>query len=222
MGILALVAWAALAAPQDPAAEPADVTVSVPAALSSAPTPPPPQAAPDPAPATASPSVAIPAQDPSPRSGRVLEDRPESGPSLGGFLVGSVAVVVLLGGALILLRRLGRNSRLLGTGGPIRVLARKPLGPKQDVFLVEIGSRVLVVGSTREHLSALGEFSAPDEVAALRAGLPRREDDSQRFEFRESLREGLRDQEAPREDRVFASIADELAELRKTVRAWRA
>lgn len=221
MGILALVAWAAWAAPQEPAAEPADVAVTVPAALSSAPTPPALQAAPDPVPAPASPALGIPAQSP-PRSGRVLEDRPESGPSLGGFLAGSLVVVGVLGGALVLLRRLGRNSRLLGTGGPIRVLARKALGPKQDVFLVEIGPRVIVIGSTREHLSALGEFSGPDEVAALRAGLPERAEESQRAEFRESLREGLRDQEAPREDRVFASIADELAELRKTVRAWRA
>ena len=42
------------------------------------------------------------------------------------------------------------------------------------------------------------------------------------------LREGLRGEEGspsggpPREERVFASIADELAEIRKTVRAWRA
>jgi len=68
----------------------------------------------------------------------------------------------------------------------------------------------------------LGEFSGPDEVARLRAELPQRKDDSHRVEFRDSLREGLREEEAPREERVFASIADELAEIRKTVRAWRA
>jgi len=220
MGLLALVAWAALAAPQESAAESADVTVSVPAALSS------PQSAPEPASPSAKASedkqtsLAIPAQDP-PRTGRVLEDRVEPGPSVGGFVLGSLAVVALLGGALLILRRYGKNSRFLGAGGPIRVLARKPLGPKQEIFLVEVGTRVVMIGSTREQLTALGEFTGPDEVAALRASLPQR-DDSQRVEFRESLREGLRDQEAPREERVFASIADELAEIRKTVRAWRA
>jgi len=220
MGLLALIAWAALAAPQESAAESADVTVSVPPALSS------PQSAPDLAPVVARPpddkpgAPAIPAQDP-PRTGRVLEDRPDAGPSVGGFVVGSLAVVALLGGALLILRRFGKNSRFLGAGGPIRVLARKPLGPKQEVFLVEVGTRIVMIGSTREHLTALGEFSGPDEVAALRASLQPR-DDSQRSEFRESLRDGLRDQEAPREERVFASIADELAEIRKTVRAWRA
>jgi flagellar biogenesis protein FliO len=229
MGFLALLACAALAAPQESAAEAADVAVTVPAALPSAPPAPPPQAAAESLPPAAPsaraaedrPVPAIPAQD-LPRSGRLLEDRPESGPGIGGFVAGSLAVVGLLGGALLLLRRFGRGSRLLGAGGPIRVLARKPLGPKQDVFLVEIGTRVFVIGSTREQLSALGEFSGSDEVAALRAGVSARGEDSPRQDFRETLREGLREHEAPRDDRVFASIADELAEIRKTVRAWRA
>lgn len=218
MGILEFVAWAALAAAQETAAEPP--AVSVPPAQSASPAPLPVEPAPA-APVSAAVSVAIPAQDP-PRSGRVLEERPETGPSVGGFVVGSLAVVGLLGGALLLLRRFGRNSRFLGAGGPIQVLARRSLAPKQELFLVEVGGRVFMIGSTRETLATLGEFRGPDEVAALRAGLPSRADDSHRADFRESLREGLREEEAPREDRVFASIADELAELRKTVRAWRA
>lgn len=214
MGLLALLALAALLAPQEPAAESADVTVTVPPAQAAVPAAPPVAAAPQAA-------VAIPAQEP-PRVSRPLEDRAEAGPSVGGFVVGSFAVVGLLGGGLLLLRRFGKNSRFLGNGGPIKILARKPLGPKQEVFLVEVGARVFMIGSTKDHLSTLGEFSGPDEVARLRADLPERKDDSHRMEFRDSLREGLRDEEAPREERVFASIADELAELRKTVRAWRA
>lgn len=213
MGILAFVAWAALAAPQESAAQPGDAVVTVPPAQASAPVAPVAESAP--VPVAAAVPVVIPAQDP-PRSGRVLEDRPESGQSVGGFVVGSLAVVGLLGGALLLLRRFGRNSRFLGAGGPIRVLARKPLGAKQEVFLLDVGNRVFMIGSTRDRLTTLGEFAGPDEVAALRAGL------EQRADFRESLREGLRDEEAPREERAFASIADELAEIRKTVRAWRA
>jgi flagellar biosynthetic protein FliO len=215
MGLLALAALAALLAPQEPAAtEPGDVKVSVPPALSTLQAAPPAEAAPQAA-------VAIPAQEPV-RPSRPLEDRAESGPSVGGFVVGSFAVVGLLGGALLLLRRFGRNSRFLGSGGAIKVLARKPLGAKQEVILIEAGNRVFMIGSTRDRLSTLGEFSGPDEVAMLRANLPERKVDSHRTEFRDSLREGLRDEEAPKEDRVFASIADELAEIRKTVRAWRA
>src|SRR5579862_13010 len=146
MGVLALLACAVLAAPQEPAAETGDASASVPAAIPSAP-----PALPLPA-AEASPAVpvvAIPAQDP-PRAVRFLEDRPESGPSVAGFVAGSVVVVALLGGALFLLRRYGRSARFLGTGGPVRVLARAPLGPRQDVFLVEIGPRVFVIGSDRK------------------------------------------------------------------------
>ena len=40
--------------------------------------------------------------------------------------------------------------------------------------------------------------------------------------FRESLREGIREEEKPGEARVYDSIVGELAEIRKTVRAWRA
>lgn len=215
MGLLSFVALALLAATQESAAATDAASVV---------TVPPAQATPAPAADPVAPvkpeekAVAIPAQDP-PRPPRPLEEtRTEPGPSLGGFFVGSVAVVGLLGGALLLLRRYGKNSRLLGNGGPIRILARRPLAPKQEAILIEVGGRVILVGATREHLTALGEFRGPDEVAALRAQLP-----ELRSDFRESLREGLHEaEEAPREERVFASIADELAEIRKTVRAWRA
>jgi flagellar biogenesis protein FliO len=215
MGLLSLIALAALAAPQESAAAAdAGSLVTVPPAQAAAPAPAP---AADPVPSVRSEEKAIPTQDP-PRERIPLQDpKSEPGPSLGGFFVGSAAVVALLGGALVLLRRYGKNSRLLGNGGPIRVLARRPLAAKPEVFLLEVGGRVILVGSTREHLSALGEFRGPDEIAALRAQLP-----ELRSDFRESLREGLHEAEAPREERVFASIADELAEIRKTVRAWRA
>jgi flagellar biogenesis protein FliO len=220
MGLAALLACVALAV-QDPAPAPAaesadTVTLppTLPARTSSDTTPP----AADPVKPAA--PVAIPVEEMR-RVSKPLEDKVEPGPSLGGFVVGSFAVVGFLGVAFLLLRRFGKNSRLLGGAGAIRVLARKPLGPKQEIFLVEVGPKVFMIGSTRDHLSMLGEFAAPDEVALLRANLPGRED-SQRGEFSQSLREGLRDEEAPREEKVFASIADELAEIRKTVRAWRA
>jgi len=231
MGLAALVAGVVLAAAsQDPAPVPPAEAVTLPPVLSAKPSiPDVPEAAPaaDAAPAR----PAIPAEEPR-RPSRPLEDnRPEPGPGIAGFLVGSFAVLGLLGGAFLLLRRFGKNSRLLAGAGAIKVLARKPLTPKQEIFLVEVGTKVFMIGSTRDHLSTLGEISAPDEVAVLRANLPERKDDSLRREFQQSLRDGLRGAEGspagsparePREERVFASIADELAEIRKTVRAWRA
>jgi flagellar biosynthetic protein FliO len=153
-----------------------------------------------------------------------LVDRAESGPSLGGFVVGSLVVMALLVGLFLLLRRVGRGSKFLAGGGAISVLARKPLGQRQEVFLVEVGPKVFLVGSTRDTLSTLGEFSNPDDVAVLRAKLPGRRDDSMKLAFRESLREGLKDEEDPKPAtaRVYDSIAGELAEIRKTVKGWRA
>jgi flagellar biosynthetic protein FliO len=229
MGLAIVAACVALAAAaQDAAvgpvgsAEAGAVTVTLPPALSSRPSAElsePPQAAAAPEPPAA--PRAIPAEE-SRRAPRPLEDRPEPGPSVAGFVVGSFAVVGFLGAAFLILRRFGKNSRFLGAGGAIKVLARKPLGQKQEIFLVEVGSKVFMIGSTRDHLSTLGEFSSPDEVAVLRADLPERRDESHRMEFNQSLREGIREEESPREERVFASIADELAEIRKTVRAWKA
>ncbi len=162
----------------------------------------------------------VPPPEERPGARRVVE-RPEPGPSLGGFLFWSLFVLALLAGAFVLLRRLSRGSRFLAGGGVINVIARKALGQRQEIFLVEVGTKVLIVGSTREHLATLGEFESPDEVAALRANLPARRDDSMRLAFRESLSEGLKDAEAPAPGRVYDSIAGELAEIRKTVKTWR-
>jgi len=169
------------------------------------------------------PEKLIPPPEPRPVSEKLV-DRADSGPSLGGFVVGSLVVMALLVGLFLLLKRVGRGSRFLAGGGVISVLARKPLGQRQEVFLVEVGPKVFLVGSTRDTLSTLGEFSNPDEIAVLRAKLPGRRDDSMKLAFRESLREGLKDEEDPRPAtaRVYDSIAGELAEIRKTVKGWSA
>jgi len=237
MGLAAVAACIALAAASQDAAvgpvgsaEAGSVTVTLPPALSSRPSAEPAEPLQAAAPEPPAPPRAIPAEEPR-RAPKPLEDRVEPGPSVAGFVVGSFAVVGFLGAAFLILRRFGKNSRLLGAGGAIKVLARKPLGQKQEIILVEVGSKVFMIGSTRDRLSTLGEFASPDEVAVLRADLPERRDDSLRMEFNQSLREGIRGEEqpaegsakaGPREERVFASIADELAEIRKTVRAWRA
>src|SRR4029079_9707269 len=135
MGLAAAVACFALAAmTQDPAPpEGGELTVTVPPAQSARPVA---EASdPKPAPVEAAPvRPAIPAEEPR-RASRPLEDRSETGPGIGGFIVGSCAVLGLLWGAFLLLRRFGRNSRLLAGASAIKVLARKPLNQKQEIFL---------------------------------------------------------------------------------------
>ncbi len=191
-----------------------------------------------PAPTPAAPAVQIPSEpapvtvvaEPAPvrtfgGSRPLSVNRPEAGPSLGGFVFWSLAVIALLGGAFLLLKRFAGNSRILGGSPVLHVLARKPLGRHQEILLVEVGPRVLVLGSGREGLSTLAEFSQPDEVARLRARLPKGREESAPALFRESLKEGLREAEAPAPpappEEVYASLAGELAEIRKTVHTWK-
>lgn len=156
---------------------------------------------------------------------RRLEDRPEPGPGIAGVLLGSGAVLALMAVAFALLRRFLRGSRFMAGGGAINVLARKPLGPKQEMFLVEVGPRVILVGSTRDRLSSLGEITDPAEVASLRARLEGERPGSAAGEFRASLKEGLRGEEGPQEPEevlgAYAAIAEEVAGIRSMVRAWR-
>ena len=151
-----------------------------------------------------------------------LTNPAQGGPSLTGFVVWTAVVMGLMAGSFILFRRFTRRSRFFGGAGAINVLARRPLGQRQEVFLIEVGTKVFMIGSTKDRLNTLGEFSQPDEVAVLRANLPRRKDDSSPVVFRDSLREGIRQEEEPRGPRMYESIVGELAEIRKTVRAWRA
>lgn len=83
-------------------------------------------------------------------------------------LVMAMAVVI---GVIIALRyavgllfpaaRATRGSRA------IRVLTRTPLAPRQQVMLLQVGRRVIVVGESGGNLSSLGHIDEPDEVAEL-------------------------------------------------------
>ena len=155
------------------------------------------------------------------RTKQLLVDSPEHGPSLLGFFFWTGVVMALLGLTFWILRRYAGKSRFLG-GGTMRVLARKGVAQKQEILLVEVGPRILIVGATRDRLASLGEFSDPDEIARLRADLEPGGEGSVRRTFDQSLRVGLKEEERPMTTGVTASIVDELADIRKTVHAWKA
>ncbi|MGC4031609.1 MAG: flagellar biosynthetic protein FliO [Tepidisphaeraceae bacterium] len=54
-----------------------------------------------------------------------------------------------------------------GGGRGVRVLSRTPIAPRQQVMLLHIGRRVVVVGDSAGKLAALAEITEPDEVAEL-------------------------------------------------------
>lgn len=49
----------------------------------------------------------------------------------------------------------------------MRVISRLPLNPKQQLLLVQVGRRMVVVGNSGTQLSPISEITDPDEVAQL-------------------------------------------------------
>jgi len=49
----------------------------------------------------------------------------------------------------------------------VKVVARCPLAPRQQVLLLQVGRRVVVLGDSASQLSCLCQITEPDEVAAL-------------------------------------------------------
>jgi flagellar biogenesis protein FliO len=83
-------------------------------------------------------------------------------------VLGALAIVI---GLIFVLRWIGRSifPAVSGKGASraIEVLSRSPLSPKQQVVLLRVGRRLVVVGDTGGQMNALCEISDPDEVAAL-------------------------------------------------------
>lgn len=83
-------------------------------------------------------------------------------------------VILALGivlGIIFGLKWLGKRYFPSLTGGRaagvVRVLARSPVTPRQQVLLVQVGKRVLVVADNGSQMNALANISDPDEVASL-------------------------------------------------------
>lgn len=90
-----------------------------------------------------------------------------TGPSFGTILT-ALAVVVLL--ALGVAKLLGRSASLPAAAriaSPVDVLHRQNIDGKNDLCIVRVGSRLLVLSSSANGLSPLSEITDPIEVEAL-------------------------------------------------------
>src|SRR5262245_43366917 len=115
---------------------------------------------------------------PIPASSKKLGESAPADPSPVGFVVWTFAVLGAMAGGVALLRRFLGSSPRFAAGGAIAVLARRSVGPRQDLLLVEAGGRRFLIGATRERLTTLGEFQNADEPP---------EDGAQASRERESL-----------------------------------
>lgn len=81
--------------------------------------------------------------------------------------IGAAAALVGLGTYALLRRR--RMARL-GAGqakvGDLRVVAATRLGPKSQVVMVRVGSRLILLGATESSINSLGWLDPPDDDSA--------------------------------------------------------
>ena len=101
--------------------------------------------------------------------------RPASAPSAaapsGSF--DTSRVVLSLGAVLGLILLLRWGGKRIGGGklgtrsGAIQVLGRSYLSSRQQIIIVQIGRRLLVVGESGQQLTTLCEITDPDEAAVL-------------------------------------------------------
>lgn len=64
---------------------------------------------------------------------------------------------------------MGRQSTIAGPKGRLKVLESAALGPNRAVHLVRVGNKILVLGSTPDQITAIGEV---DELEAVPAAAP--------------------------------------------------
>jgi len=94
----------------------------------------------------------------------------KSGPDAGAWLrtLGALGVVVaLIFVVRLVLKRLGRRPDVAARGEAMEVVARAPLGSRQQLALVRLGRRLVLVGTGPGGMSCLAEVTDADEVAEL-------------------------------------------------------
>ncbi len=141
---------------------------------------------------------------------------------LSGFFFWAVVVLFALVGALTVLRKVLQHKRWLGASEAIQVVGRRVLGPNQQLVLVEVGSRVLRIGLTKDSMVYLGETVDPDEVAAIKAKGQSAREGSSVAEFRGALQSASSDRPAEPSGNAerLGDVKRELASIRRAVQGW--
>ena len=162
-----------------------------------------------------------------PRKIKPLHDSEGKAPDIMSLALPTIIILTIMLVCYVIFRKFLSHSRLVQSGTIINVLAKKQLSSKHNIYLVEVGRKIFLIGQSKDNLEQLGEFSNPDDVAILRAKCPWRKDDSVDIAFRERLNEELKGYEGENvensgEEEVFDNLHSELEDIKKTVNGWRA
>ena len=83
------------------------------------------------------------------------------------MLVALGVIVGLIFLARYLLRRFGLARSVLGGSDLLNVVARAPLTPRHQLYLLHMGRRLVLIGAGAEGLATLAEVTDPDEIGEL-------------------------------------------------------
>jgi flagellar biogenesis protein FliO len=146
------------------------------------------------------------------------------------------ALAVVLGAMYVthsVWKRLGMPGSANRAAGSLQVISRLNLSPRQQLVLVRVGRRVVLVGNSGTQMNSLCEISDPEEAAGLfgLAATEREESVSATFNsvlggeerrFEEQAGADLQapaDGEPATEEQALASTRDELSDMMDKVRS---
>ncbi len=153
---------------------------------------------------------------------------PSAWSAFGSFAGYAIVLVLLVAGLIVVTRKAIPGARRFGASSAIEILGRRSLTPQAQLFLVQIGRRVLRVGVAKDGLSYMGEVADADEVALIRGQCL---GTSEASAFKEALATQEKREEAPApkvvaEEPVVEepaeAVKNELEAIRKVVNGWRA
>jgi len=101
-------------------------------------------------------------------TGAGLDDSPSRSELSPGSVLAALAFVIIM--ILGVARLFVRKSPFVMTGVPreaVDVLGRRTLDPRNSVYVVQVGSKILLLGSSAAGMNTLSEITDPIEMATL-------------------------------------------------------
>lgn len=139
---------------------------------------------------------------------KILTDKSDFGASA-SFIIWSLLIIGLIIVAWIILRKFTKGTHGFFSPGVINILARRKLSPSHEIYLVEIGPRLLLIGLTRDKLETLSEFANVDEVSSIKS----------RFASK-GFQEVLKNEKGEKEEDSTLKIKEQLKQIQSTVSSW--
>src|SRR5688572_1603636 len=100
-------------------------------------------------------------------TGKTVAPPQPSGFALRNVALSLGAVLGLIFVLYWLIRQIFPSVAAARSSQAVRVLSRSVLAPRQQVLLLQVGRRVIVVGDSGAQMSPLAQIDDPDEIAAL-------------------------------------------------------